>query len=133
MDEELTKYLEYRTLSALAAHIGEGNAIGMAELYERVFERPWEHRINDTRQLRRLITTMRDEGTPICSVSTSSGGGYYLAAAGSELIDYLHRGEHRALKILGRNARMRRITLPEYLGQMRLNIQGEACDAESPS
>ena len=124
MDEDTTKYLKYRTLSALAVHIGEANAIGMAELYGLVYERPWENRINDTRSLRKLVTAMRDEGTPICSVSTSNGGGYYLAAAGSEMVDYLRRGEHRALKILGRNARMKRITLPEYLGQMRLGMEG---------
>jgi len=124
---ENMEYLKYRTLSILADHVGEVNAVGMAELYEQVFGRRWKHRINDTRALRTVITVMRNEGKPICSVSACNGGGYYLAAAGSELADYLRRGEHRALKILGRNARLKKIALPEYLGQMRINMEGEPC------
>jgi hypothetical protein len=112
-----------RTLSTLTSHIGEPNAIGMAALYETVFNRPWEHRINDTRALRRLITILREEGVPICSVASSNGGGYYLAAAGSELADYLRRSERRALLILLRNSRIKKITLPNYLGQMKLNME----------
>lgn len=112
-----------RTLATLASHIGEPNAIGMAALYEAVFDRPWEHRINDTRALRRLITILRDEGVPICSVATSSGGGYFLAAAGSELAAYLRRSERRALLILRRNSRIKRISLPNYLGQLRMNME----------
>jgi len=114
---------KYKTLTALADHMGEVNTIGMAELYEAVFEKEWSNRINDTRRLRSVITSMRSEGIPICSVSTSNGGGYYLASAGSELTDYLRRAEHRALKILARNARIKKIALPEYLGQMKLNME----------
>lgn len=112
-----------RMLAELTSHVGEPNAIGMAGLYEAVFDRPWEHRINDTRALRRLVTVMRAEGVPICSVSSRSGGGYFLAAAGSELADYLRRTERRALLILQRNARIKRISLPNYLGQMKLNME----------
>jgi hypothetical protein len=112
-----------RTLATLTSHIGELNAIGMAPLYEAVFDRPWEHRINDTRALRRLITILREEGVPICSVATSNGGGYYLAAAGSELANYLRRSERRALLILQRNSRIKKISLPNYLGQIKLNME----------
>lgn len=113
-----------RLLAALTSHIGETNAIGMAELYEAVFERPWDNRINDTRNLRKLITVMREDGLPICSVSSSDGGGYYLASAMSELTQYLRKAEIRALKILSRNAKIKKVSLPEYLGQMKLNMEG---------
>jgi hypothetical protein len=118
-----------RVLTILAGHIGSHNAIGMGELYEEVFGEPWEHRINDTRALRKVITALRSEGVPICSAADREGGGYYLAAAGSELSSYLRRSEIRALKILKRNARIKRISLPDYLGQMRLNM--EASDGEA--
>jgi hypothetical protein len=113
-----------RLLATLTSHIGETHAIGMAALYEAVFNRPWDHRINDTRPLRMLITKLRQDGVPICSVSNQDGGGYYLASAGSELNDYLRRSEIRALKILSRNAKIKKVSLPEYLGQMRLNMEG---------
>jgi len=119
--------LKYQTLSILADHVGEASAIGMAELYQQVFGRPWDNRINDTRAMRTVITIMRNEGKPICSVSSSNGGGYFLAAAGSELTAYLKRGEHRALKILSRNARLKKLSLPDYLGQMRINVETEPC------
>ena len=71
---------------------------------------------------------MRNEGVPICSVSASSGGGYYLAAAGSELKGYTERDKRRALRILSRVSRIERISLPELLGQMRIRMEG--CDAK---
>jgi len=112
-----------RLLQTLMSHIGATHAIGMAALFEAVFDRAWDHRINDTRPLRMLITKLRKEGAPICSVSNQDGGGYYLASAGSELNDYLRRSEIRALKILSMNARIKKISLPEYLGQMKLNME----------
>jgi hypothetical protein len=117
-----------KLLSEITSHIGAHNAVGMAALYEAVFDRPWAHRINDTRALRRLITAMRREGVPICSCSDQHGGGYYLAAAGSELADYLRRGERRALGILGRNSKIKRISLPNYLGQLKLGMEGGGHD-----
>ena len=113
-----------RLLAELTSHIGAPNAIGMGELYEIVFERPWSHRINDTRKVRRLITIMRREGVAICSTSGASDGGYYLAAAGSELAHYLRRSERRALLLLQRVAKIKRISLPNYLGQLQLNVEG---------
>lgn len=113
-----------RLLAELTSHVGAPNAIGMGELYEIVFDRYWSHRINDTRKLRRLITIMRREGVAICSASGASDGGYYLAAAGSELAHYLRRSERRALLLLQRNARIKRISLPNYLGQLQLNMEG---------
>lgn len=116
-----------RLLAELSRHVGEINAIGMAELYEAVFGTTWRHRINDTKRLRELVTEMRNEGIPICSVPSNTGGGYYLAAAGSELKNYTERDKKRALRILSRVSRIERISLPELLGQMRLRMEG--CDA----
>jgi len=123
-EKELEKY-RFRLLSEMVNHIGQHNAIGMGELFEAVIDEDWQHRINDTRKLRFLITALRAEGIPICSISNRNGGGYYLAAAGSELIAYLRRAERRALKILMRNARIKKISLPNYLGQLRLGMEAD--------
>jgi len=41
------------------------------------------------------------------------------------LIAYLRRAERRALKILMRNARIKKISLPNYLGQLRLGMEAD--------
>jgi len=113
-----------RILAEMSSHVGRHNAIGMAALYEAVFDRTWDNRINDTRALRHLVTILREEGVPINSSSSQDGGGYYLAAAGSELTDYLRRNERQALRKLKRNARIKKVSLPNYLGQLRLEMGG---------
>ncbi len=118
-----------RLLTELSRHVGEINAIGMAELFEAVFGENWRNRINDTRKIRLLVTKLRREGVPICSVSSRSGGGYYLAAAGSELKGYTERLKRRALRGLYIASLIERISLPEMLGQMRIRMT-EGTDAK---
>ncbi len=115
---------ELRLIKALADHVGQANAIGMGELYQQVFGRPVDHRINDTRNLRELITRLRREGMRICSNSDQHGGGYYLASAVSEMEDYLRRLRKQGLKKLAQEANLRKIALPELLGQIVLNLEG---------
>jgi len=124
MKEKEDALFRARLLTELSRHVGEINAIGMAELFETVFGESWRNRINDTRKLRSLVTLLRREGVPICSVSSRSGGGYYLAAAGSELRGYTERDKRRALGILYRVSLIEKISLPELLGQMRLRMEG---------
>jgi len=109
-------------LRELTQHVGAHRRIGMGELYQRVFGRPWSHRINDTRDLRTLITELRYEGVPIVSVSDRHGGGYYLASAGSETEEYCARLRVQALKKLKMEARIRRIALPRLVGQIAMNL-----------
>lgn len=105
----------------MTMHIGETNAISMGELYERVFEEKWRNKVNDTRKIRSLINKLCSEGIAVCSTTNQNNGGYYLAAAGSEVNDYLRRLERRALRILWRISKIKKISLPELLGQMRLH------------
>lgn len=114
-----------RLLMALAGHTGRSRIIGMGELYEQVFGRRYSHRINDTKQLRNLITDLRREGTPICSDSSSSGGGYFIASTSGELNAYLERDKRRALNILAKCAAMKKTSLPEYLGQVQLELEAQ--------
>jgi len=96
----------------------------MHELYRQVFEKEISERglISDTRVLRRLITILRSEGTAVCSSASAYSGGYYLAAAGSELDDYCRRLHSRALRTLVFESKIRKTILKVLLGQMRLNM-----------
>jgi len=116
-------------LRIMSRHVGAGRKIGMGELYQAVFGEGWQNRINDTRALRTLITELRHEGIPICSVADRSGGGYYLASAGSEMNAYCERLRTTALKKLAMEAKIRRISLPQLLGQMAMNVKAEEAQA----
>lgn len=108
----------------LSRHVGRENAVGMDELYERVFGEPVRHKINDTRHLRTLITELRRRGVPIAATSTAQGGGYYLARATSELEEYCQKLRSRAMHSLVTESKLRKIALPELLGQMQMSLQG---------
>lgn len=119
-----------RLLGALTRHVGQEKALGMDELFESIFQRPVRHKINDTRELRRLVTRLRAEGVPIASVSRPEGGGYYLARAKSEMEDFLERLHRRGIQALTLEAKLRRISLPELLGRTRLYLE-ESTHAEA--
>ncbi len=119
MQKELYKG---RIVTILSRHVGITRAIGMGELYSQVYGKSWKNRINDTRGMRYLITELRDEGVPVCSIVAPNGGGYYLASTSGELDNWLGRDHRKALRILAREAKIRRTTLPELLGQMHLNM-----------
>jgi hypothetical protein len=117
-----------RLLMLMLNHIGWERRIGMGELFAKVFSKPFEHRINDTRDLRRLISAARRQGAPICSTTNDKSPGYWLDLDGHDLKDYCLRLERRALKALAQAAVLRRVTLPELLGQLALEWE----NAESP-
>ena len=98
-----------RLLDRLSRHIGVDHAVGMADLYEHVFERPVADRINDTRNLRKLITRLRLEGVPIASISRPDGGGYYLPKQ-SEIDDYVQRLQRRGIQMLAQASKIRQAT-----------------------
>ncbi len=127
-----TPEIRAKLLTVLTRHVGETNAISMGELYEAVFGEQWKNKVNDTRKLRLLVNKMRSEGIAICSTTDQNNGGYYLAAAGSEVNDYLRRLERRALKILWRISKIKKVSLPELLGQMRLHMVEKQDNQEAP-
>jgi hypothetical protein len=123
MNAQEKAYYKMVILGVLSSHQGKARAIGMGELFEQVFGEPWTNRINDTRKLRKLIREIKKEmAAPIGSTSAQTGGGYYLAS-GSELEDYCRRRRRAALRILSEEARLRRVALPELVGQMLLNFE----------
>lgn len=106
--------------TTLLRHVGPERKVGMGELYETVFGRSWAHRINDTRALRTLITELRSDGMPILSDTH----GYWIAASASEVNGFCDRDKRKALAILGRISMMKNVALPDYLGQMQLELEG---------
>ena len=115
-----------KILMILSRHVGEEKAIDMWELYSRVFGEPYTNKINHTRRLRTLITALRQKGIPIGSTAAKNGGGYYLVRDGSELDSYCGRLRRAALNKLAMEARLRKISMPELLGQMQMNMEGTA-------
>jgi len=112
-----------RLMEILSRHVGQEKAIDMGELYERVYKEPYSHKINHTRALRSLVTKLRHKGVPIGSVSKRNAGGYYLARAGSELDAYCSRLRRRALNALLMESHLRKMAMPELLGQMQMNLK----------
>ena len=111
-------------LSVLARHVGKSKSISMEQLHKEVFGSEPEDKYNSTRVLRKLVEELRREGVPICSSMQSTGGGYYIAAAGSELEAYLKNLRKRALKALMLEAKLRNMALPKLIGQIQLNLGG---------
>ncbi len=121
--KEVEQY-KAKVMMVLSSHVGRGRAIGMADLYTEVYGKSPRSRITGTRRLRKLITGLRNRGVPICSVADAEGGGYYIPAAGSEMEAHLKRLRNQGLKKLVQEAHLRKISLPELLGQISLNLEG---------
>lgn len=122
--------MKSRLLMELTKHIGRGRAVGMGELFQAVFEESWTNRINDTRKLRRLVTELRTgaQPQPICSACNPAAPGYFLASAGSELQEYIGHVEKMALKKLSQAAKLKKIPLPELLGQLAMQMREASGD-----
>jgi len=115
-------------IEILTRHVGREKAIGMGELYERVWGKPWKHRINDTRDLRYLITDMRYRGVLIAEVRGKTGAGYYLARSEHEIRTFLDKRTAEGLKKLKMVAAMRGKSLPEFMGQLALSFTAERAE-----
>jgi len=111
-----------KVLMILSRHVGREKSLDMGSLFSRVFDEPYTHKINHTRRLRTIITALRQKGVPIGSTAAQNGGGYYLVRAGSELDEYCGRLRRAALNKLAMEARLRKIALPELLGEMQFNF-----------
>ena len=114
-----------KILMILSRHVGVEKSLDMGSLFERVFDKPYTNKINHTRRLRTIITALRQKGVPIGSTAAKNGGGYYLVRAGSELDEYCGRLRRAALNKLALESKLRKISLEELLGQMRLNFSAE--------
>lgn len=95
--------------AALQRHIGATNGIRADDLAAELHV--------PVRHLRDLITALREEGTAICGKPET---GYYIAANAEELEETCQFLRSRAMHSLHLEARLRRIPLPDLLGQLKL-------------
>jgi len=99
-----------RLLNALARHQGRERGIAAHALADAL-------QVNE-RRLRRLVSAAREMGVPVCGTPES---GYFIARTADELEETCAFLQHRALHSLRALSRMRRVSLPELLGQLKLN------------
>lgn len=111
-DELLTREA---VLSAMERHVGAHRGITGACLVLEICGL-YATRAHE-RQLRKVIEELRREGHHLCGTPAE---GYYIAASEDELLrtcEFLH---DRAMTTLAQVAAMRRVSLPDLRGQLRL-------------
>ena len=96
-------------LTVLSRHIGKGNGISMRVLEQQLDMLP--------RAIRTHISDLREEGQAICGTPRD---GYYIAATPEELTQTCEFLRERAMHSLRLESRLRRIPLPDLLGQLHV-------------
>lgn len=112
-------------MGTLSHHIGQAHAIGMGELYVKVYGKGWKQRINDTRDLRDEIMALRAEGRRICHSTAAALGGYYLPASDSEWDAFRGRELGQIFRRLKRVRTMYKISNQEMMRQLQMVLELE--------
>lgn len=97
-------------LNVLAQHQGRAHGISSGALATKTGL--------SQRQLRKHISALRDEGIAICGKPST---GYFVPVTPEELQESCAFLEHRALHSLRVLSRMKKVALPDLLGQLKLN------------
>lgn len=102
-------------LSVLARHIGRAHGVTADQLaYEVLGQQPHGAEL---RRLRACISRLREDGTAICGHPST---GYFIANSAEELDEGCRFLRARALHSLALEARLRKISLPDLIGQLHL-------------
>lgn len=96
-------------LTLLSHHIGRGNGISVKELAAKLGSHP--------RHVRLLVTELRNDGQAVCGTPKD---GYYIAANAEELEETCQFIHSRSMHGLLMESKMRKIPLPDLLGQLHL-------------
>lgn len=112
MDERITRDA---LLVALRGHIGRMRGVTVTALAREVLG--IEPTRGDERVVRRLVVELRLEGHHVCA---HPGSGYYLAESHDELEGTIAFLRDRALSSLQQIAAMKRVSVPDLWGQLRL-------------
>lgn len=105
-------------LAVLSHHIGAGRGVSVEHLAQAVFG-PGAGAA-DQRRIRHLVAELRSQGEHICA---DPGHGYYIAATDDELdatCRFLYR---RAMTSLTQISAMKRVSLPDLAGQLRIRME----------
>lgn len=96
-------------LTVLSRHIGKGNGISVVQLSQQTDLLP--------RAIRSHISDLREDGHAVCGTPKD---GYYIAATAEELEETCQFIRSRSMHGLRMESRMRKIPLPDLLGQLHL-------------
>ena len=96
-------------VTLLSRHIGKGNGIGVKDIARQIGA--------NERHVRAMVSDLRDEGLAVCGTPRH---GYYIAATLEELEETCTFLRRRAMHSLGLESRLRRIPLPDLLGQLHV-------------
>lgn len=99
----------YDLVTVLSRHVSRERGVGVREL-ARDLDCP-------ERRVRELVTRARAEGVAICGHPRT---GYYVASEPADIEHTCRFLRARAMRSLALEARLRRIPLPDLLGQLKL-------------
>lgn len=100
---------EAQVLAILHEHIGNKHGISAQAL-------AWRAGVRE-RQLRALVSNLRERGVGICGTPST---GYFIAETAEEVEKTCQFHRDRAMHSLHIEARLRRIPLPDLLGQLKI-------------
>jgi hypothetical protein len=112
----MTPISQAQVIGELARHVGQANGVHVRDLVTRITGQSVSCAFME-RRVRTLVTELRLEGSPICGNPAS---GYFFAETAAELEDTCSFLRSRAMSSLVIESRLRRISMPELLGQMLL-------------
>jgi biotin operon repressor len=96
-------------ITIMQNHIGKANAISGEDLAKALGTSP--------REMRKMTDSLIDEGISLCS---HPAHGYWIAANAAEVEATCQFHRSRALHELDKEAKLRKLTLPDLLGQLHL-------------
>lgn len=96
-------------LDLLVSHTGRATGIKASDVAEQLGV--------STRQVRERVTALRLDGIAVCGTPET---GYFIAACAEELEETCQFLRSRSMHALMLEARLRRIPLPDLLGQIHL-------------
>jgi len=96
-------------VTLLSRHIGKGNGIGVKDIARQIGA--------NERHVRAMVSDLRDEGLAVCGTPRH---GYYIAATPEELEETCAFIRKRAMHSLCLESRLRKIPLPDLLGQLHV-------------
>lgn len=96
-------------LVVLQKHLGKDDGIAAKELAAAAGV--------TERELRHQVSALRDDGIAVCGHPAT---GYYIAKSAIELEETCEYLRSRAMHSLRMESRLRRIPLPDLIGQLRL-------------
>lgn len=106
-----------QVLAELEKHVGKDDGLHVRDLVARITGLA-ENAPAQERRVRKAIEALRREGRQICGKPES---GYFMAASEAELLETCSYLRRRAISGLVTESRMRRVSLPELLGQLHLS------------